>query len=137
MKRCRALQGEWLGPAAAAVNERIARYSAKEQRFNLMAVVHSRAEALRERLVELAAERAALAAGGAAEGAATRLAEVEAEEGAASAALGDEEEKHRRWRDENLRRRTDFIPFAFNLLKGLAQAQQLAPLLDQAGARKA
>jgi ubiquitin carboxyl-terminal hydrolase L5 len=43
-----------------------------------------------------------------------------------------EEERRARWRDENVRRRTDYIPFAFQLLSALAERGQLAPLVEKA-----
>lgn len=46
--------------------------------------------------------------------------------------LAIEEEKHVRWREENLRRKTDYIPFAFQLLRALAEGGQLQPLVDRA-----
>ena len=43
-----------------------------------------------------------------------------------------EEERRGRWRDENVRRRTDYIPFAFQLLSALAERGQLQPLVQKA-----
>lgn len=48
------------------------------------------------------------------------------------AQLAVEEERRRCWADENIRRRTDYIPFAFQLLTALAEAGQLKPLVEQA-----
>ena len=46
--------------------------------------------------------------------------------------LAVEEQKRAQWREENLRRKTDYIPFAFNLLRVLAEKGQLQPLVDRA-----
>jgi ubiquitin carboxyl-terminal hydrolase L5 len=46
--------------------------------------------------------------------------------------LAMEEEKFSRWREENLRRKTDYVPLMFHLLKALAEKQQLQPLVDRA-----
>lgn len=48
------------------------------------------------------------------------------------AQLAMEEDKRRRWADENVRRRTDYIPLAFQLLTALAQKGQLQPLVERA-----
>jgi ubiquitin carboxyl-terminal hydrolase L5 len=131
-------QDAWLDAASAAVSERIARYSTTEQRFNLMAVVRSRLDQLEAQLAELDARRAALApavAGGDA-AAAAELAALEGEAGEAGAALAAEGERRARWADENVRRRTDYIPFAFNLLEALAASGSLTPLLERADAER-
>lgn len=48
------------------------------------------------------------------------------------AQLAVEEERRRCWADENIRRRTDYIPFAFQLLTALAEKGQLQPLVEAA-----
>lgn len=55
-------QDTWLDVVAPHIQKRIARYSANEIRFNLMAVVGDRQEALSRQLAAVRARRAAAAA---------------------------------------------------------------------------
>ena len=95
---------------------RSCRYSSAEIRFNLMAVVASRAEELRKQL-------AALPAG-------------DAQRGMLEAEIASEEAKAARWKQENVRRRHNYVPFLVNLLKELAAAKKLKPLIDAAKAKQ-
>lgn len=51
-------------------------------------------------------------------------------------ALAAEEAKHAAWRDENIRRRHNYIPFLFEMLKEMARRGQLQGLIDAARAGK-
>lgn len=153
-------EDDWLDHAAAVINERIGRYASSEIRFNVMALIRDRREvytqaqaAARRHAARIrarlqgeaspppeAAVPAAVQAPTAEEEAlpadpdTLRAALAEAEEAAerAGVQLGMEEDKRRRWEEENLRRRCDFVPAIFHLLQGLAEQGKLQPLVDRA-----
>jgi len=110
--------GAWLQVAISAIQSKIAKYSSNEIKFNLMAVTKDRAAVLRERLVKL--HEAGLDASSSAE-------VLDAE-----SLLEIEESRRQRWRDENIRRKHNYIPFMFQLLKEMATKQQLLPALSAA-----
>jgi len=130
---------EWLNHASEAVTARIARYSESEQRFNLMAVVRSRKDLFEEQLAEaqqnadkLRKELESSGGSNTAENIDMKLAGAEAQVQELKAAVAQESLKRQRWAEENQRRRTDFTPFAFHLLKALATEGQLEGLVSTA-----
>lgn len=65
-----------------------------------------------------------------------KLLVAEAEVAELQEALAAEEAKHAAWRDENIRRRHNYIPFLFEMLKEMARRGQLQGLIDTARAGK-
>ena len=144
----------WTDTVIPHVQERMARYTGSEIRFNLMALVGSRRDYWQEQasqrsrdMLRVQAKLAALAQGGAAPAAdelpadAAGLqalgARLENELAHCQAQLHEEEDKRRRWSVENIRRKHNYIPFIFNCLKVLAEKGQLLPLVDAAARKQA
>jgi len=115
---------DWLTRIAPIVQGRMSRYSEKEIRFNLMAVVRDSREVVGGRIAALEA-RAAGGGGGDAPELARELATLRER-------LAAEEERHRAWARENVRRRHSYVPFLFNALKALARKGLLAAVVDRA-----
>ena len=137
------------------IQSRIEQYASSEIRFNLMALIKSPKQALEERLAKIEArkERCAKVAAGAAvdagmdvdggddldgplpsgqDAVAAELARLEGESAVAREGIEREAQKAQRWRDENIRRKHNYIPFIFNFLKVLAEKKKLEPLIAKA-----
>ncbi|CAM9140271.1 unnamed protein product [Choristocarpus tenellus] len=156
----------WLDVATPAIQERIARYSSSEIRFNLMAIVRNRKLAAienkdmhirRTEAIDAALSVARGSGGSEAQGKdvdkallgssfvlaesvedleAQRAAEV-AEVEECDATVREEEVKFSAWKVENVRRKHNYVPFAVNLMKILAEKGKLSLLVAKAKERTA
>ena len=103
----------WLDVAVPAIQRRIAAYSTNEIKFNLLAVTKDQRISLRERIAEL-------------QGIGNSIDDSLAEEiTQLSSELAYLESKAEDWRNENIRRRWNYLPFIFGLLREVAAKKQL------------
>jgi ubiquitin carboxyl-terminal hydrolase L5 len=118
---------EWLARACPVIRERIEKYASSEIRFNLMALVRDRKDVLEEKIAAATAKTEAGAFSSQAE-----KAELEVSVHEWRDALDRETERRAAWRDENIRRKHNYIPFIFNLLEACAERGALRPIIDKA-----
>lgn len=147
---------EWTSAACPVIQARVEKYAGSEIRFNLMALVKNKSDALEEKIAACEARRArcvsAMDASPASPGDGDRTMDVDGEppipvgrealEAELARLAGEaaelegardrEKERVARWRDENIRRKFNYIPFIFNFLKVLAEKKKLEPLIDKA-----
>jgi ubiquitin carboxyl-terminal hydrolase L5 len=164
IRLCEHGEGDWLQAVRPHIEARIQRYSGEEIRFNLMAVIKDQREVLQAELDTRDARVAVLEAAGARDGAASAPAPVPLGDDAAFSALleaGDEprlaaqlaaekaarraaderleQTKHKfaAWREENVRRKHNYVPMVVAMLRMLAEKGRLKPMIDAGTARHA
>lgn len=115
----------WFEVAKPAIEARMAKYSQKEIRFNLLALVQNRQEVLTKEIAEIDSKKSKTTDD-------TVLAELKSQEEKAQMEIQAEKEKFARWKQENIRRKHNYIPFIFNLLKQLAKKDKLKGLVEKA-----
>ena len=111
--------GHWLDVAVPAIQQKIASFASNEIKFNLMAVTKDPRVVLTTRLDLLRSSSS---------GDADEIARLQHE-------LEVEEARVAEWRNENIRRRHNYIPLVFALLKEVAAAKKLNEALEQAKKR--
>jgi len=121
----------WIEKAIESLTVRISTYS-NEIRFSLLALVKNRKQIYLDQITELQQKQKALE---------TTAMEVEGQSEVAlikdkvdnlQTLVANEEAKFANWKTENVRRKHNYIPFLFHLLKTLAEKDSLMPLLEQA-----
>uniref|UniRef100_I2CPD4 Ubiquitin carboxyl-terminal hydrolase n=1 Tax=Nannochloropsis gaditana (strain CCMP526) TaxID=1093141 RepID=I2CPD4_NANGC len=148
---------DWLSVARPAVQARIERYASSEVRFNLMAVIKNRSQVAhenmghhRQRVERIDSRLALLESSGSLPPVAPDesdpeftlastledLREQQVKEQSAIEGLQrlieDEDRKFRTWREENVRRKHNYIPFVMSLLKVLAEKGMLKGMVEAA-----
>ena len=115
------------------IMKRIEQYSQNEIRFNLLALIKNKMDVYKQKLSDLEAKKAALGGDMDVDGeSAPGAAALDAELARVREAMAAEEDLRKMWRDENIRRKHNYIPFLFNFLKILAEKKQLKSLIEKA-----
>mmetsp|Transcript_12919 Transcript_12919/g.27227 ORF Transcript_12919/g.27227 Transcript_12919/m.27227 type:complete len:330 (-) Transcript_12919:97-1086(-) len=134
---------DWLDKVCPVIMQRIEQYSQNEIRFNLLALIKNRMDTYTAKLEALEKKRAELGAvkkegtsmevdGENTSSDPALLKEVDQEVAVVKEQMALEREKRSKWRDENIRRKHNYIPFLFNFLKILAEKKQLKSLIEKA-----
>lgn len=114
-------EAAWLDVARGAVQARIERYAGSEIKFNLLAICKNRKLVAEEAIAAEEAKGAACNEGA--------VAELRAD-------IASEEAKFANWRDENVRRKHNYIPLAVELLKVLAEQKKLPAMVEKAEVKR-
>ena len=130
--------GNWIEEAKAAIQERIAKYE-NELGFTVLAVVKNLREKYAEQLQSKTAEKEEInikLSGNLDDNERkdleARIPKLEEEMSMLEMKISNEVSKLSQWREENTRRRHNYIPFIFNFLRVLALKNKLQPLLEKA-----
>ncbi|KAK0149143.1 Ubiquitin carboxyl-terminal hydrolase isozyme L5 [Merluccius polli] len=109
-------QDDWINAVRPVIEKRIQKYSEGEIRFNLMAIVSDR------KMDEpMDTDQSS-----------TFLSSIQSEIAKYQLLIEEENQKLKRYKVENIRRKHNYLPFIMELLKTLAEYQQLIPLVEKA-----
>lgn len=124
----------WLDVVIPIIENRIAVYSQAEVGFNLMAVIKNTKKVCLEEIEKLKVRKDELLSGDGmdVEGKDESIRLIDDEIEALTMRISNEEMKFEDWKKENIRRRHNYVPFLFNLLKVLAEKDKLMDLVDLA-----
>ena len=107
----------WLAVARKAIQKRIEKYQSTEIKFNLMALT-------RDKRVDIQSKIKTMKVAG--------LAEDDENIGQLNMDLMQEEELRRQWKDENERRRHNYVPFCMELIRALAKSGNMQDCVKKA-----
>jgi len=135
--------GDWIDVVRPAIQSRIQAYSEQEVRFNLLAIIDDRLDTANKSIANLEAKNATINArlgGDNSAGAGELPDSPDALQALLSSnnneiqnlrnTVADEQDKRQMWKEENVRRKHNYVPFVFNLIEGLAKAGKLAELRE-------
>ncbi|RKP35239.1 hypothetical protein BJ085DRAFT_22840 [Dimargaris cristalligena] len=128
---------DWLQKARPLIQARMARYATSEIRFNLLAVMESRHSLYQKRMDEIERILQDIQLGKEdIQELQARIIALEDEKSQLSYKLTLEQLKLRRYKDENVLRKHNFIPLVYNLIRQLAKKNQLGDLISDAKLKK-
>eukprot|EP00208_Stichococcus_sp_RCC1054_P001566 CAMPEP_0206145270 /NCGR_PEP_ID=MMETSP1473-20131121/26851_1 /ASSEMBLY_ACC=CAM_ASM_001109 /TAXON_ID=1461547 /ORGANISM="Stichococcus sp, Strain RCC1054" /LENGTH=304 /DNA_ID=CAMNT_0053541415 /DNA_START=206 /DNA_END=1116 /DNA_ORIENTATION=- len=119
-----ATEETWMDVARPRIQQRIEAYSGAEIRFNLMAIVKNRVTVAKEALEAAQELQEALSVSLSDDSSPEERAALEQTQHQISslqAEILQEESKFESWRNENIRRKTNYVPFIFTFLQTLAE----------------
>ncbi|ORY03633.1 ubiquitinyl hydrolase [Basidiobolus meristosporus CBS 931.73] len=128
---------DWLQKIRPIIQDRMATYASSEIRFNLMAVTKDPVDLYYQDICELDTKIEAMEkmqAEGPSKELEESIQELQNQKAMLQHELSYEEEKLHRWKKENARRRHNFIPLIYNLLKKLSESSELKGLVENAKA---
>lgn len=124
-------QDDWISAAHPVIEKRIQKYSEGEIRFNLMAIVSDRKMIYERKISELQTQLAEDEPMDT-DQSSTFISSVRSEIDKYQLLIETENQKLHRYKIENIRRKHNYLPFIMELLKTLAEYQQLMPLVEKA-----
>uniref|UniRef100_A0A8C6QVH2 Ubiquitin carboxyl-terminal hydrolase n=1 Tax=Nannospalax galili TaxID=1026970 RepID=A0A8C6QVH2_NANGA len=116
-------QDDWISAARPVIEKRIQKYNEGEIRFNLMAIVSDRK--MIKKQMTLAEEEPMDTDQGS-----SVLSDIQSEVARNQMLIEEEVQKLKRYKTENIRRKQNYLPLIMELLKTLAEHQQLIPLVE-------
>uniref|UniRef100_A0A8C0VKI3 Ubiquitin carboxyl-terminal hydrolase n=1 Tax=Cyanistes caeruleus TaxID=156563 RepID=A0A8C0VKI3_CYACU len=123
-------QDDWISAVRPVIEKRIQKYSEGEIRFNLMAIVSDRKMIYEQRIAELQQQLAEEPMD--TDQSSNMLSSLQSEVAKYQMLIEEENQKLKRYKIENIRRKHNYLPFIMELLKTLAEHQQLIPLVEKA-----
>uniref|UniRef100_A0A3Q2UH24 Ubiquitin carboxyl-terminal hydrolase n=1 Tax=Fundulus heteroclitus TaxID=8078 RepID=A0A3Q2UH24_FUNHE len=123
-------QDDWISAVRPVIEKRIQKYSEGEIRFNLMAIVSDRKMVYEKKIAELQAQLTEDEPMDTDQNN-TFLSSIQSEIAKYQLLIEEENQKLKRYKIENIRRKHNYLPFIMELLKTLAEYQQLIPLVEK------
>jgi len=115
---------DWIAEVCPHIQSRIQKYASTEIRFNLIALIKNRKTACLEEIKKQEAIVTSADGDVAKETAKSRIAELQA-------TVSAQERQFATWKEENVRRKHNYVPFIMTLLEQLAKHQHLSGLVEK------
>ncbi|KAM3914543.1 ubiquitin carboxyl-terminal hydrolase isozyme L5 isoform 1-T1 [Leptodactylus fuscus] len=121
---------DWVSVAKPVIEKRMQKYCEGEIRFNLMAIVSDRKKIYEKKMYELQKQLSEVEPMETDHN--SLVNSIQSEIAKYQLLLEEEQQKTKRYKIENIRRKHNYLPFIMELLKTLAEHQQLIPLVEKA-----